>query len=52
VSNEGKEITMEDAFARFYTMNDRLRIRRTSEISDTDMQVQAEIYSDAVFKVT
>ena len=46
------EKTLEDVFAKFYTMNERLKIRRSTVLSDTDMQVQTEIYSDAIFRVT
>ena len=44
--------TLQDVFSKYYYMNDRLKIRRTTELSDTDMQVQTEIYSDDVIKIT
>ena len=44
-------ITLKDALSKYYTY-DNLRIRRAVELSDVDMQVQTEIYSDDVIKVT
>ncbi len=52
ISTDKQESTIEEVFARFYSMNDRLQIRRTTKLSDTDMQVQTEIYSDDIFKIT
>jgi hypothetical protein len=46
------EKTIEEVFAKYKKMNERLKIRRSTVLSDTDMQVQTEIYSDAVFRVT
>ena len=46
------QITLEDVFSKYYMMNDRLKIRTGSILSDMDMKVQTEIYSDTVFKVT
>jgi hypothetical protein len=47
-----QETTLEDVFLKYYSMNDRLQIRRTTKLSDTDMQVQTEIYSDDILKIT
>lgn len=52
VTNDTQESTLEDVFARFYSMNDRLQIRRTAKLSDNDMQVQTEIFSEDIFKIT
>ena len=46
------EITLDDIFSKYYMMNDRLKIRRSTNLSDTDMKVQTEIYSNMVFRVT
>ena len=52
VSTDMQETTLEDVFLKYYSMNDRLQIRRTTKLSDTDMQVQTEIYSDDILKIT
>jgi len=43
--------TIEDIFARYYLMTDRLRIRKTSKISDSKLRVQAEIFSNQIDSV-
>ena len=46
------EKTLDEIFSQYYSMTDRLKIRRKAELSDIDVQVQAEIYSNKVLKVT
>ncbi|MBO7505206.1 hypothetical protein J6T66_03570 [bacterium] len=46
------ELTIEEIFSKYYGMTNRLQIRRATKISDTDMRVQTEIYSNDIFKVT
>ena len=52
VTGNVQELTLDDVFLKYYSMNDRLQIRRTTKLSDTDMQVQTEIYSDDILKIT
>ena len=52
VTGDMQESTLEDVFLKYYRMNDRLQIRRTTKLSDTDMQVQTEIYSDSILRIT
>ena len=52
VDGDWKETTLDDVFSKYYSMNDRLQIRRAPKLSDTDMQVQTEIFSDDIFKIT
>ena len=52
VTGDMQESTLDDVFLKYYRMNDRLQIRRTTKLSDTDMQVQTEIYSDDILKIT
>ena len=47
-----EEKTLDELFSQYYSMTDRLKIRRKTELSDVDIQVQAEIYSNEVLKVT
>ena len=51
-SQNSQESTLDEVFSKFYNKTDRLKIRRKVELSDTQLQVQTEIYSDTVFKVT
>ena len=46
-----QESTIEELLLKYY-MNDHLQIRRATKLSDIDIQVQTEIYSDDIFKVT
>jgi hypothetical protein len=39
-------------FEKYYEMKDRLQIRKAINLSDTDMQVQTEITSDIINRVT
>ena len=52
ITDDTQESTLEEVFSKFYNKTDRLKIRRKVELSDTDLQVQTEIYSDAIFRVT
>ena len=51
VTDDKQGSTLDEIFLKYYR-NDHLQIRRTSKLSDTDMQVQTEIYSDDILKVT
>lgn len=44
--------SIEDLFSQYYVMNDRLRIRKADVISDDNMKVQTELFTDAITKVT
>ena len=46
------EYTLDDVFEKYYEMKDRLQIRKAINLSDTDMQVQTEITSDIINRVT
>lgn len=50
--NVGQEKTIEDIFARYYWMTDRLKIRRVSKVSDDKLRVQSEIFSDKIYSAT
>ena len=43
--------TLEDIFAQYYSMTDHLRIRKVGRVSDTQLKVQAEIFSDGIYAV-
>lgn len=51
MTGDTEVVTLKDALSKYYT-NDNLRIRRAVELSDTDVQLQTEIYSDDVIKIT
>ena len=44
--------SIEDLFSQYYTMNDRLRIRKADIISDDNMKVQTELFTDSIEKAT
>lgn len=50
--NVGMEKTIEDIFARYYLMTDRLKIRRVTKISDDKLRVLSEIFSDKIYSAT
>lgn len=52
LSLEVEESTLDEIFSQLYSMTDHLKIRRNSKLSDTDLQVQAEIYSDEILRVS
>lgn len=47
-----EERTIEDIFSQYYAMTDRLKIRKASFISDKEIKVQTEIYTDKILSVT
>lgn len=49
---EVDEVSLDDLFLEFWSMNDRLSIRRADHISDTKLRVQTEIYSDPILEKT
>lgn len=49
---DNEELTIDDLFLEFWSMNDRLSIRRAEHMSDTKLRVQTEIYSDPILAKT
>ncbi len=47
-----KEVTMEDIFAQYYQMKDRLKIRSVSKVSDNELEVKTELFTNKIFSVT
>ncbi len=47
-----KERSLEDVFSQYYTMTDRLKIRKFNKISDTEAIVLTEIYTDTILAAT
>ena len=47
-----EEMTIDDLFLEFWSMNDRLSIRRAEHLSDSKLRVQTEIYSDPILAKT
>lgn len=44
--------SLDSIFEKYYGMNDHLQIKKATKLSDTDMQVQTEIYSEDIAKIT
>lgn len=44
--------TVEELFLQYYSMTDRLKIRKVDFLSDSDIRVQTEIFTDEIFRVT
>ena len=49
---EIQEVTIEDIFAQYYQMKDRLRIRSVTKISDNELEVKTELFTNKIFSVT
>ncbi len=47
-----EERTLEDLFSQYYAMTDRLKIRKAAFISDEEIKVQTELFTDKIMKVT
>ena len=47
-----QEKTMDDIFAQYYAMNDRLTIRKVTKISDDKIRVQTEMFTDKIMSAT
>lgn len=47
-----QEVTIEDIFSQYYSMKDRLRIRSMSKISDNELLVKTELFTNKIFSVT
>ena len=47
-----QEVTIEDIFAQYYQMKDRLRIRSVNKISDNELEVKTELFTNKIFSVT
>ena len=46
------DTTIDELIKKYYDMTDRLQIRKVNKLSDTDVQVQTEIRSNAIDRVT
>lgn len=46
------ERTLEELFAQYYAMTDRLKIRKADIISDNEIKVQTEVFTDKILSVT
>ena len=44
--------TVEELFLQYYSMTDRLKIRKVNFLSDSELRVQTEIFTDEILKVT
>ena len=44
--------TLEEIFAQYYAMTDRLKIRKVDIISDDEIRVQTEVFTDKILSVT
>lgn len=49
---ETEEVTIEDIFSQYYSMKDRLRIRSVQKISDNELIVKTELFTDKIFSIT
>lgn len=47
-----EERTLDDIFSQYYGMTDRLKIRRAVKISDNELRVQTELFSDKILRKT
>ena len=46
------EKTVEDLFSQYYSMTDRLKIRKVEKLSEEKIKVQTEVFSDKILSVT
>lgn len=46
------EKTLEELFAQYYAMTDRLKIRKADVISDSEIRVQTEVFTDKILWAT
>ena len=44
--------TLEEIFAQYYAMTDRLKIRKANIISDDEIKVQTEVFTDKILNAT
>lgn len=44
--------SMDDLFAQYYAMTDRLRVRKVDVVSDDEIKVQTELFNDGILQVT
>lgn len=49
---ELKEVTIEEIFSQYYSMKDRLRIRSVDKISDNELLVKTELFTNKILSVT
>ena len=49
---EIKEKTLDDLFSQFYFMTDYLKIRKVTKMSNTELKVQTEIFTDKILEAT
>lgn len=49
---ETEDVTIEDIFSNYYYMNDRLRIRKVTDVSEDKLKVQTELFTNKILSVT
>lgn len=49
---ELENLKMEDIFEQYYYMTDRLKIRRVTKLSDDELKVQTELFTNKILSVT
>ena len=47
-----EELTIEDIFSQYYSMTDRLKIRSVNKISDNELVVKTELFTNKILSVT
>jgi hypothetical protein len=47
-----EKLTLEEVFSQYYAMTDRLKIRRAAPISENQIKVQTEMFTDKILSVT
>ena len=50
--SDTKERTLEELVAQFYSMTDSLKIRKVTKVSDTEIKIQTEIFTDKILAST
>jgi hypothetical protein len=49
---EVEQKTIDDIFAQYYAMTDRLTIRKVTKLSDNEIRVQTEMFTDKIMAAT
>jgi hypothetical protein len=47
-----EKLTLEEVFSQYYAMTDRLKIRRATPISENQIKVQTEMFTDKILSAT
>jgi hypothetical protein len=47
-----KERTIEEIFSQYYAMTDRLKIRSAKKVSEKEIKVQTEMFTDKILSAT